>query len=108
MLKIMAFVARSFSPSDEAKIEPIIGFLESFRKSGFLPHTAEQADMESVSQRVRKLIDDSDVFVGIFTRRYRVYEPGALWRALIPPSLGGLKIERWVGPPWGIQESGYA
>ena len=33
MLKIMAFVARSFSPSDEAKIEPIIGFLESFRKS---------------------------------------------------------------------------
>jgi hypothetical protein len=108
MPKITAFVARSFDPEDERKIEPILNFLESFRANGFLAETAERADVESVSKKVRDLIDASNVFVGIFTRRYPVYDRELLTRKDIFHVLSGLKVERWVAPPWVIQESGYA
>ena len=49
--KIVAFVAKSFDPADEAKIDPIIKFLDSFSKLGFITQTAEQSEVESVSVR---------------------------------------------------------
>lgn len=73
MSKITAFVACSFSPEDKGKIQPIMAFLESFRPLGFVCDTAEPAEVESVSKKVREMIDASDVFVGIFTRRHPIY-----------------------------------
>jgi hypothetical protein len=108
MPKITAFVARSFSQEDEPKIEPIVSFLESFRDAGFFAATAERAEVESVSKKVRDMIDTSDVFVGIFTRRWPVYENGLSLQAAISFALGWSKVERWAAPPWVIQESGYA
>lgn len=108
MPKITAFVARSFSEKDERKISPILTFLDSFKKNGFLWRTAEPADVESVSKKVRDMIDDSGVFVGIFTRRHAMYEPAPSWRDVIPAWLGRRKIQQWVAPAWVIQESGYA
>lgn len=108
MPKITAFVARSFDPRDEQKIEPILKFLNSFRAAGFLAESAEQAEVESVSQKVRRMIDGADVFVGIFTRRHPVYDPKSLWRAAVPFMRNRLVAGRWVAPPWVIQESGYA
>jgi len=108
MPKVTAFVARSFSQEDEPKIEPIVSFLRSFREGGFFAETAERAEVESVSKKVRDMIDASDVFVGIFTKRWPVYENGLSLRAAIRFALGWSKVERWVAPPWVIQESGYA
>jgi hypothetical protein len=108
MPKITAFVARSFDAEDEQKIAPILDFLESFRPNGFLAETAERAEVESVSKKVRDMIDASNVFVGIFTRRYPIYDRKLLRRRDIFHVLSGLKVERWVAPPWVVQESGYA
>lgn len=114
MPKITAFIARSFSQEDEPKIEPIVSFLGSFREAGFFAETAERAEVESVSKKVRDMIDGSDVFVGIFTKRWPIYENGLQLRATFPLkwfrrlALGWSKIERWVAPAWVIQESGYA
>jgi hypothetical protein len=73
MTQLNAFVARSFSPDDESRIRPVLEFLETFRKVGFLCETAEAAEVESVSEKVRRMIDERDVFAGFFTRRYPVY-----------------------------------
>jgi hypothetical protein len=108
MPKITAFVARSFNEEDEPKIEPIVGFLRSFRGAGFFAETAERAEVESVSKKVRDMIDASDVFVGIFTQRWPVYEKPMSLGAVVRLVLGRSKVERWVAPPWVIQESGYA
>src|SRR2546421_2482503 len=35
--KILAFVARSFDPKDQDRIDPIIKFLDSFKSLGFIP-----------------------------------------------------------------------
>jgi hypothetical protein len=108
MPKITAFVARSFNQEDEPKIEPIVNYLGSFRKAGFFAETAQPADVESVSKKVRDMIDASDVFVGIFTRRWPLYENGVSLREVIRLAVGLSKVDRWGAPPWVIQESGYA
>jgi hypothetical protein len=108
MPKITAFVARSFNQADEPKIEPIFSYLRSFRKAGFFADTAEPAEVESVSKKVRDMIDASDVFVGIFTQRWPVYENGLSLPAAIRLAIGWSKVDRWCAPPWVIQESGYA
>lgn len=108
--KILAFVARSFDPADEAKIDPIIRLLDTFIPLGFIPESAERSEVEAVSDKVRSKIDKSDVLVGIFTQRHPVYRRfnGRLrtaWGAL----LGELSTPAaWTAPPWVLQESGYA
>src|SRR6266849_6342826 len=106
--KIVAFVARSFDQADEAKIDPIIDFLESFKTLGFIPQSAERSEVESVSEKVRSLIDKSDVLVGIFTKRHPVYRFNGRWTTAWNALSGKLTPAVWSAPPWVLQESGYA
>jgi hypothetical protein len=106
--KIPAFVAKSFDPEDEAKIDPIEKFLESFTKLGFIARSAEQGEVESVSQKVRSLIDESEVFVGIFTKRHPAYRFQGRWATAMAALKGSLSPSTWSAPPWVLQESGYA
>lgn len=106
--KIVAFVARSFDPNDEAKINPITKFLESFNKLGFIVQDAEQSDVESVSEKVRSFIDQSDVFVGIFTKKHPIFRFQSRWATAIRALKGSLVPSTWSAPPWVLQESGYA
>jgi tetratricopeptide (TPR) repeat protein len=107
MPQLTAFIARSFLPDDERRLKQVLSFLGTFEKMGFICKHAEAAEVQSVSAKVRELIDRSDVFIGIFTRRYPVYNlpPGirGAWQAVrgIEPSL-------WSASAWVLQESGYA
>ncbi len=108
MTQLNAFVAHSFDPQDEGRIRPVLNFLDTFRDAGFLWQTAERAEVESVSQKVRRMIDEANVFVGFFTKRYPVIslEPtfADAWRVL----RGRIRPYRWSAPAWVLQESGYA
>ncbi len=106
--KINVFVAKSFAESDEAKIAPIIKFLEAFSKLGFILQDAERSEVEAVSAKVRTLIDAADVFVGIFTKRHPVYGVLGRWETVISALSGSLRPLTWSPPPWILQESGYA
>lgn len=67
-----AFIARSFSEKDEPKVSPIVKFLENFGALGFVAASAERAEPELVSRKVRDKIDDTDVFVCILTGRHPI------------------------------------
>jgi len=107
-MALTAFVARSFDPEDERRIQPILNFLETFRKAGFLCEEAEAAEVESVSVKVRRMIDERNAFVGFFTRKYPVYRFGSKLSDAISLARGRLQPEKWSAPPWVLQESGYA
>lgn len=108
MRTLTAFVAKSFRREDRQKTEIIEQFLDRFKKLGFVRTTAEQAEVESVSQKVRSLIDTSDAFVGILTRRHPLYETVRGMRNGIQVCLGRIQPCGWSAPPWVLQESGYA
>jgi hypothetical protein len=104
MSKIQAFIARSFSQQDETKLRPILTFLRSFEALGFFCVDAERAEVESVSNKVRELIDQCEVFIAFFNRRHPIYEPTA--ESTPEVNLGMPTL--WTTAPWVLQESGYA
>lgn len=107
-MALTAFVARSFDPIDEERIRPILNFLETFRKAGFLCDEADAAEVERVSSKVRRMIDERDAFVGFFTKKYPVYGLNSSWRNAVLLARGKLEPIKWTPPAWVLQESGYA
>jgi hypothetical protein len=105
---ITAFVAKSFHADDQPKTEQIEQFLSRFKRLGFAWQTAEPAEVESVSVKVRRLIDASDVFVGILTRRSPLCRPEHRIKDAANLLLGRTRKMLWSPPPWVLQESGYA
>ena len=85
MPKIQAFVARSFSEQDETNLKPILDFLRSFEALGFFCVHADRTEVESVSKKVRQLIDTCDVLIGFFTRRHPVYADSSPLSRDLPP-----------------------
>ena len=108
MTQLNAFVARSFALQDEQRIRPVLDFLDTFRKAGFFCETAEAAEVESVSEKVRRMINERDVFIGFFTRRYPVYTFHSKIRGAFQVLLGRTRPQSWGAPGWVLQESGYA
>src|SRR6266571_2168178 len=113
MAQLNAFIARSFDPQDEERLKPILDFLETFRKVGFICETAEQAEVESVSKKVQRMIGEKDVLIGFFTKRYPVYHLDlrkfeSRIQVAFELLLGRTKPKIWSAPPWVLQESGYA
>ncbi|MGC2743325.1 MAG: hypothetical protein WA672_09065 [Candidatus Angelobacter sp.] len=96
--EITAFIARSFAKDDEAQLKPLIDFLKAFEPLGFRCQSAQPAEAEQVSQKIQKLIRESDVFIGMFTRKYPVY----------PLAGNEGEAAKWTAPSWVLQESGYA
>jgi tetratricopeptide (TPR) repeat protein len=105
---LKAFIARSFAHDDEQRIRPILDFLDTFQPLGFICDSADAAEVELVSQKVRRMISEMNVFIGFFTRRYPVYELESSlsygWKAF----RGQVQPKMWTAPAWVLQESGYA
>src|SRR5438093_170554 len=105
---ITAFLAKSFAREDQPKLKIIEDFLSSFRPQGFFWESAERAEVESVSRKVRNMIASLDVFVGIFTKRHPIYSRTEGLKAVLKYLSGRLPVDGWTVPPWLLQESGYA
>ncbi len=107
MPKIQAFIARSFNEQDEINLKPILDFLRSFEILGFFCVHADRAEVESVSRKVRQLIDNCEVLIGFFTRRYPIYSEAPPSTETSAPTATDQPI-LWTTAPWVLQESGYA
>jgi len=105
---LKAFVARSFSAEDNRKVDPILNFLSSLQPIGLVWQTAEAAEVERVSEKVRRLIDESEIFVGILTARHPVFKIGRGWKEAYKILRGTLAPVVHTAPPWILQELGYA
>ena len=103
-----AFVARSFSEKDDPKVSPIVKFLENFSALGFVAASAERAEPELVSRKVRDKIDAADVFVCILTRRHPIVSLEQRVKTAWQIIVGRPAVRGFTAPPWLLQELGYA
>ena len=108
MTQLNAFVARSFDSHDEQRIRPVLDFLGTFQKAGFFCETADAAEVESVSKKVRRMIDERSVFIGFFTKRHPAYAFSSKISGARQVLFGNTKPQSWSAPAWVLQESGYA
>jgi hypothetical protein len=83
-----AFVGQSFSKRDQVINDLVFKVLDSI---GVKVVTGEQPKADSISEKVKRLIDEQQVFVGIFTRRDKL-----------------AKKPEWTTSAWVIDEKAYA
>ena len=105
---IKAFIARSFADADSKKLQPLLSYLSTFDNVGFHCVDAEGAEVDSISEKVRRKIDDCDVLIGIFTRRHPIYAQSNRTRNFVSRLINSDQPTSWTTPPWVLQESGYA
>ena len=102
---LTAFVARSFHEKDEMKLAPLLRHLASIEPL-FLLRTAARSDVESVSEKVKIIIDECPIFIGILTKRYPILQFPLPWSLIFCRSAPDRLS--WTAPPWVLQELGYA
>ncbi len=83
-----AFVGHSFAPTDELVVDTVKRTLETL---AIRVVTGEKPKADRISEKVKKLIDDQYLFVGIFTRRDKV-----------------ARKNEWTTSAWVIDEKAYA
>lgn len=83
-----AFVGHSFLPSDKRVADCVI---QSLSAIGVSVITGEKPKAERISEKVKKLIEEQHLFVGVFTRRDRI-----------------ARKREWTTTPWVVDEKAYA
>jgi hypothetical protein len=64
-----AFVAHSFSPDDKIVVDCVSRTLQAL---GIVVVTGEKPRADRISEKVKKLIEEQHLFVGVFTRREKL------------------------------------
>lgn len=82
------FVGHSFTAADKSVNEAVVACLKSL---GMKVVTGEKPKADSISEKVKREIDDQALFVGIFTRRDKI-----------------ARKPEWTTSPWVIDEKAYA
>ena len=69
MTQIKAFVGHSFTPDDERVVSTFLKYFDQIKKMnfGFSWEHAEPAEPKALAEKVLRLIDDKNVFIGICT-----------------------------------------
>src|SRR3970282_434064 len=83
-----AFVAQSFSADDARVTSCVHATLEAI---GVRAVTGERPRADSISEKVKKLIEEQDIFVGVFTRRDKIS-----------------RKQEWTTSAWVIDEKAFA
>jgi hypothetical protein len=83
-----AFVGHSFDPADRCVVDSIKSTLEAV---GIRVVTGERPEADRISDKVKSLIDDQYLFVGVFTRRDKI-----------------ARKHEWTTSLWVIDEKAYA
>jgi tetratricopeptide (TPR) repeat protein len=112
MNEVKAFVGHSFAAEDKGVVSE---FLEYFNQiTGLFPaftwQHAEASEPRELREKVLRMLDGKNTFIGICTRKERVAEDKAFVPALLAPSI--LKVSeghlQWKTSDWVLQEIGLA
>lgn len=108
---VAAFVAHSFDERDQNVNRTFLEYLNSLEATMDLTYQhAEEAEGIGISEKVKKKIENKQLFIGIFTKKQLKVDPdklheGMWWKKR---RFAYEKDCTWSPSEWVIQESGYA
>lgn len=112
MAQINAFVGHSFASEDREVVQAFLKFLDQVKalNMGFTWESAEPAEPKELADKVKRLIQDKNVFIGICTTKEGVVDPGHLRKSLFNGRVLKVNEEHlfWKTSDWIIQEIGLA
>jgi tetratricopeptide (TPR) repeat protein len=112
MKEIKAFVGHSFTEGDEQVVRKFTDYFDSVACSHpqFSWESAEKAEPRILTEKVLRLIEDKNTFIGICTRKELATPADRLRPLLLQPSswkIGKAELT-WKTSDWIIQEIGLA
>jgi tetratricopeptide (TPR) repeat protein len=112
MTQLNAFVGHSFVSEDHDVVEAFLKFLNQVKSMGigFSWESAEPAEPKELAAKVKGLIQDKNLFIGICTRKEAAIEATRLSKSTFNRKLLKAKEEHfaWKTSDWIIQEIGLA
>jgi tetratricopeptide (TPR) repeat protein len=110
--QLKAFVGHSFTDNDSAVVDKFLKFFTTITKMniGFSWDHAEEAEAKELAEKVKVLIEDKNLFIGICTIKEAVIDPTKLTKAIFDKKM--IKTEKAAffskTSDWIIQEIGLA
>ena len=112
MSQITAFVGHSFTSDDERIVSAFLKYFDQIKNMniGFSWEHAEPAEPKALAEKVLRLIDDKNVFIGICTGKESVIASDKLRRGLLNTKVLLSEERNYIAKTsdWIIQEIGLA
>ncbi|KKC33258.1 tetratricopeptide repeat protein [Devosia psychrophila] len=111
-MDVKAFVGHSFTPDDADLIRQFTDYFTQVANmgDGFSWHHAEPAEPAELKQKVIRIFDQCNTFIGICSQKEYAFSPSKRAKAPFQPSKSFVKNDdlSWKTSDWVIQEIGYA
>ncbi len=112
MTQLNAFVGHSFAPEDHEVVEVFLKYLNQVKGMGigFTWESAELAEPKDLADKVKRLIQDKNLFIGICTTKEAAIEPAHLCKVMFNRKVLKANEEHFSlkTSDWIIQEIGLA
>ncbi len=97
-MHLSAFVGRSFLDQDKKVWHELRDILDSLKPMGFEHEDGSAGQIRQISEKVKELIIRHDIYIGVLTKRYPIWQAPLLRvvRWLYP--LGTYVPKKWVHP----------
>ena len=106
--RLSAFVGRSFLDEDKSVWHDLRDILDSHKPMGFEYEDAKEAQIRPISEKVKELIVRHDIYIGVLTKRYPIWQAPASWHARWLYPLGSYVPQQWTTSEWVTEEIGFA
>ncbi len=100
-----AFLGHSFNEKDKHLVNEITVFLS--QHVGIPCMSGEKPKNKYISEKIKRWIDEHDIFIGIFTTDKEIFHPLSFWER-ITGKRAKQYVPSYTTSSWVIQESGYA
>ena len=112
MIQLNAFVGHSFAAEDYVIVEAFLKYFTQIKNMdiGFAWETAEGAEPKDLAEKVKRVIADKNLFIGICTKRETAVDVAHLSKWWFRKKILKAPEERfvWKASDWVIQEIGLA
>ena len=106
--RLSAFVGRSFLPDDKMIWHELRDILDSHKSMGFEYDDAKEAQLRPISDKVKELIMRHEIYIGVLTRRFPIWQAPSSWPERWLSPLGSYVPQKWTTSEWVIEEIGFA
>ena len=107
-IRLSAFVGRSFLEADKKIWHDLRDILDSLKSMGFDYQDGREGQIRPISEKVRELILRHEIYIGVLTKRYPIWEAPSSWLGRWMHPLGLYTPQKWTTSEWVIEEVGFA
>lgn len=107
-MRLSAFVGRSFLEEDKKVWHDLRDILDSLKTMGFEYEDGKEGQIRPISEKVRELILRHEIYIGVLTKRFPIWDVPTSWYERWMYPLGSYTPKKWTTSEWVIEEVGFA